>query len=215
MINFLINSCRNAELVFHTCSNSKSPSNGSGTGYHLKDSTMTSYPPVIQPSLFPLLPLEKHGCQKRQHSGWKWAPQHLTEHGKSSRSSPPKPWPGNAESRVQGQLAVKGCLLQARSAVLRRTGLRSNFKKRRCGPRLPNNPVQTSLACFSNTGKRLRAAKQHWTEKPWVGESTAPWLSHNLKTPSLDFLSEFWQPGLGLWQFQTFSEFQHTLKEYF
>lgn len=50
--------------------------------------------------------------------------------------------------RVSGRLAAKGCLLQARSEALRRTGLRSSWEKRRCGLRLPNNPVQSLAGRF-------------------------------------------------------------------
>lgn len=102
MINFLINSCRSAGLVFHTCGNRKSLPSTSAKECHLKRQLrFLSYPPMIKPSLFPLLPLEKHSCQKRQHSGWKWAPQHLMEHGKEVLLSLQKTWQGKAENSPQ------------------------------------------------------------------------------------------------------------------
>ena len=72
------------------------------------------------------------------HGTWEKRPVVSTENvtGKCTKQS------------VPGRLAAKGCLLQARSEVLHRTGLRSSCEKRRCGLRLPNNPAQNLAGRF-------------------------------------------------------------------
>lgn len=132
-----------------------------------------SYPPVIKSSLSSLLSLEKHSCQKRQHSVWNQAPQHLTEHGKKKKKAfCLSRKPDKKCRRVPRYLAAKSCLLQAWSEVLHMSRLRSNCEKQRCGLHLPNNPVQSLTGRFFKCWCKI-AAKQHWTGKLWVGGSTA------------------------------------------
>lgn len=118
----------------------------------------SSYPPVIEASVLPLLPLEKHCCQKRQHSGWKRAPQHLMEHGESvlqSLQKIPKPcfW-GSPERGECPDARLRSAACQGPTAVCAALGWAPAERSGGVAHTCQTSRLNTSLAGFSNIATR-------------------------------------------------------------